>query len=894
MIGKRLGVYEITGQLGAGGMGEVYRARDTRLGREVAVKVLPSGVTQDPERRARFEREAKLLASLNHPHVATVHGFEEADGTTALVMELVQGEDLSQRIARGPIPFPEALDLARQIASALDAAHDGGVVHRDLKPANVLVTPEGVAKVVDFGLAKGTGIGTASGSGPSMTVTSAGTAVGMILGTAAYMSPEQARGKAIDRRTDVWAFGCLLYEMLTGSPAFTGETVTDVLAAIVHQEPDYARLPPEARPRLERLLRRCLVKDLRERASDLGDVALILREIGEDKGAEAPASVRVAAPRLLPSVLTGAVLLVVGGMLGWFGGTLLRKPPVFEPVKITPLTHSGLDWSPSTSPDGRTLAFASNRDGKPRIWLRDMKGGTEVPLTEGIDDCPRFSPDGSSVLFLRGGGSVRTAWRVLAVGGQARRILDGVSEVVWSPDGSEVGFLRPSGNAAKVETILGIASAKGGEERVLSRFDRRFLYGLGWSPDGKWLSVSAASSVQNTPENSLIIFDAASGAIAKRVDRPARLSMATWDRAGRSVVFAQSTSVVGDVSNPIGRVLRLDPFTGRERALFWVQSVYTGGADIVRFAAAGDSALVFDDYDWRGTLEEVGLAGKGSPSSSRFLTHGNSRDRQPVYSRAGDLILFSSNRSGNLDLWTRNLATGEIRQVTDDNAEDWDPAFTADGRGILWSSSRSGHLEIWTASADGTGARQLTQDGVDAENPTQTADGASVVYASGNPARAGVWRINSEGKNETQLAKGDYFLPEVSPDGRYVSYVATDAVRNRGRVSVAEVTTGKVVWTTDVPFLGFQPVVQPGRTRWMPDGRTLVLVAMDDSNRGVLSAQDFRPGEDTTASRRVLVSTDPNSDIESFGISPDGRRVAVSRIEETRSLKLAEGVPGLD
>ncbi|HEX5044333.1 MAG TPA: hypothetical protein VFV75_15610, partial [Candidatus Polarisedimenticolaceae bacterium] len=662
-----------------------------------------------------------------------------------------------------------------------------------------------------------------------------------------------------------------------------------VLAAIVHTEPDYTRLPPRARPRLERLLRRCLAKDARERASDLGDVALILREIERDKENDVQSPVRAAAPRRLPSVVGGAVLLVVGAALGWLGGNLLRKPPVLEPVKITPLTHSGLDWSPSASPDGRTLAFASNRDGRPRIWLRDMKGGTEIPLTDGNDDCPRFSPDGSSVLFLRGEGSLRSAWRVLTVGGQPRKILDRVSEAVWSPSGSEIAFLRPSGATSSVETTVGQVDLQGGEERVLAKYGQRFLYGLSWSPDGKWLSASAASAVQNTPHNSLIVFDAKSGAVAKTVDRPARLSMATWDRASRSLVLAQSTSVVGDVSNPIGRVLRLDPFTGRERALFWVQSVYTGGTDIVRFDAVGDSTLVFDDYDWRGTLEEMGGTG-----NSRLLTHGNSRDRQPVYAREGDVILFSSNRSGNLDLWTLNLATGDVRQVTDDTAEDWDPAFTADGRGILWSSSRGGHLEIWTANLDGTGARQLTRDGLDAENPTQTADGAFVVYASGNPSRAGVWRMKSDGSGDTLLAKGDYFLPEVSPDGRHVAYVATDPASNSGKVFAAEVATGRVVFTTDVPFLGYQAVVQPGRTRWMPDGRTLVFVAMDAQGRGILCAQDFRPGEDTASTRRVLVPTDPHTDIESFGISPDGTRVAVSRIEETRSLKLAEGVPGLD
>ena len=235
-----------------------------------------------------------------------------------------------------------------------------------------------------------------------------------------------------------------------------------------------------------------------------------------------------------------------------------------------------------------------------------------------------------------------------------------------------------------------------------------------------------------------------------------------------------------------------------------------------------------------------------------------------------------------------------MRQITDDGAEDWDPAFTADGRGILWSSSRSGHLEIWTASADGTGARQISHDGVDAENPTQTADGAYVLYASGNPARSGIWRVRTDGTEETQIAKGDYFLPEVSPDGRHVAYAVTDAAHNRGKLLVSEVATGREVFSTQVPFLGYQSAVQPGRPRWMPDGRTLVFVGTSEAGRGVLYSQDFRPGQDTTSTRRILVGSAADSDIETFGISPDGRRITTGRLEQSRTLKLAEGVPELE
>ena len=283
----RIGVYEVLGPLGAGGMGEVYRARDTRLHRDVAIKVLPEAVAADAERLARFEREARTLASLNHPNVAQIYGFEEGPfqgapasrpSDRALVMELVEGEDLAARIAAGPLPLDEALAVARQIAEALDAAHSAGVIHRDLKPANVKVRADGTVKVLDFGLAKvldqGSGIGD-QGSVASPTITSpvAMTSMGMLLGTAAYMSPEQARGRAVDKRADIWAFGCVLYEMLTGVPAFGGETVTDVLGSIVKSEPDWSKLPNDTPPAIARLLRRCLQKDAARRLRDIGDVA---------------------------------------------------------------------------------------------------------------------------------------------------------------------------------------------------------------------------------------------------------------------------------------------------------------------------------------------------------------------------------------------------------------------------------------------------------------------------------------------------------------------------------------------------------------------------------------------------------------------------------------------
>ena len=285
--GTHIGAYEIVAALGAGGMGEVYRARDTKLNREVALKVLPAAFTGDPDRLARFKREAHVLASLNHPNIGAIYGFEDSDGVTGLVLELVEGPTLADRIARGAIPIAEALAIATQIADALEAAHEQGIIHRDLKPANIKLRPDGTVKVLDFGLAKALGTGVPSvGLSQAATATSpAMTRVGVVLGTAAYMSAEQARGEAAGKRSDVWAFGCVLYEMLAGRPAFPGDSVTEVLARVLEREPDWRQLPPTVPSRVEELLRRCLEKDPKKRRRDIGDVRLELEQARSDRSA---------------------------------------------------------------------------------------------------------------------------------------------------------------------------------------------------------------------------------------------------------------------------------------------------------------------------------------------------------------------------------------------------------------------------------------------------------------------------------------------------------------------------------------------------------------------------------------------------------------------------------
>ena len=407
--GARLGAYEITAQIGVGGMGEVWCAVDTNLGRQVAIKVLPDSFAHDPERLARFEREAKTLASLNHPNIAQIHGLEKSDGTTALVMELVDGPTLADRIAQGPIPIDEALPIAKQIAEALEAAHERGIIHRDLKPANVKVKDDGTVKVLDFGLAKAMEPAGAMSPGlsesPTLT-TPAMTQPGIILGTAAYMSPEQARGKSVDKRTDIWSFGCVLFEMLSGKRAFRGDDVTDTIAAVVRGEPLWDALPKDVPVRLMQVLRSCLRKDPTKRVRDAGDVVLALEGAFEGPPVPTLGDAAAVVPRAWRQVLPwglGAVL--VGSVVTALAMRIVMRPGADPPVRLSIPVPPDLDpCCPAITPDGRTVAFHGLNSPPPRtqVFLRRLDQ-LEIVSVQGSERNPEtfpefFSPDGEWLL----------------------------------------------------------------------------------------------------------------------------------------------------------------------------------------------------------------------------------------------------------------------------------------------------------------------------------------------------------------------------------------------------------------------------------------------------------------------------------------------------------------
>ena len=446
-------LYDITGVIGAGGMGEVYRAKDMRLNRDVAIKVLPELFAADPERLKRFEREAQTLAALNHPNIAQIygvvdvptvaHGLSPARDSAALVMEFVDGENLAQRIARGAIPLDDAIPIARQIADALEAAHEQGIIHRDLKPANIKVRPDGAVKVLDFGLAKamasdvGQGFSHDLQNSPTFTSPAMMTQMGVILGTAAYMAPEQARGKAVDRRADIWAFGCVLYEMLCGRRPFAGAELTDILAAIVRDAPDLAALPPETPAAMRRLIERCLEKDPRERLRDIGEARIALAHATRPDGVAAPAP-----SRSQTWIVVATAAIVAGGGLAWWllprGGEI---PPAV--ASLRQLTEApGAEINPDISPDGRQVLYAAGPERARDLYLLRVGGGRAINLTAGSSSDNvqgAFSPDGERIAF-RSSRDSGGLFIMGATGESVRRLTSSGADPRWSPDGGRLAY----------------------------------------------------------------------------------------------------------------------------------------------------------------------------------------------------------------------------------------------------------------------------------------------------------------------------------------------------------------------------------------------------------------------------------------------------------------------
>jgi eukaryotic-like serine/threonine-protein kinase len=878
----RLGPYEILAPLGAGGMGEVYRARDTRLGREVAVKVLPQHLSANLELRTRFEREARTISQLSHPHICMLHDVGHQDGTDYLVMELLEGETLAHRLERGALAPADVLTLGRQMAEALDRAHRAGVVHRDLKPGNIMLTRAG-AKLLDFGLARAVSRAPAAGQAShSPTMSQSLTAEGTIVGTFQYMAPEQLEGKEVDARGDLWALGCVLYEMATGVRAFAGDSQASLIAAIMTGEPrSMTELKPVTPPTLERVVMQCLRKDPDARLQSARDVAFVLDLLaGESRqtGAAGGAATRHAR-RVAPWIQAAVAIAILAA--GYVAGRV-TAPRSEGSIRVSTLSQGTRDSEPAVSPDGRLVTFSAVRQKGQGIWLMDMVTRSEVKLTGEADHLPRFTPDGGSILFTRQESGTQSLWRVPVIGGTPRLLMEHASDADPSPDGHWIAYVSGSTDSAGVRAQLMVANPDGTGARELWSMGSVTLASPRWSPDSRRISLVISGS-QNTP-NAVIIVDAPKGSSRLyRAPTGAVLSNAVWEGPANRLIVAEGVGVTAVQRGAPGRLLRLDTRSGKYRPLGWLEN-FPSVIDLLP-----DGRLVLSSLLARQNLREVALDARRLVDG-RSLTSGLTIDRQPVYSPDGRSVMFSSNRGGTLDLWELALETGELHRVTDDPADDWDPAYSTDGQSIAWCSARSGAYEIWTARRDGSAPRQVSHDSLDAENPSISPDHRWVLYSSANPRKSGLWRVPAAGGEAEQVLKGGTLIPDLSPDGRHVS-VITEVGTLDAKLSVFDLAERQLL-NAPIPLHVTPGTVQVGRSRITPDGSAVVYLFGGDDGQPMLLRRPLSAWR-TGVGRIDTLFADGSEAIESFGLSPDGKRATVSVVDWLSGLTIAEGVRGI-
>jgi eukaryotic-like serine/threonine-protein kinase len=819
--GTRLGSYEIIDALGAGGMGEVYRARDTKLKRTVAIKVLPEAFSRDPDRLARFEREAELLATLNHTNVAAIYGLEESNGLRALVLELVEGPTLADRLLTGPIPLEEALPIARQIAEAMEAAHTRGIIHRDLKPANIKLRPDGTVKVLDFGLAKVFDTAPTDDLTQSAHLLSpAPTIAGVVLGTAAYMSPEQARGKAVDKRTDVWAFGCVFFEMLTGRRPFEGETVTDVIAAIISNEPDWRALPAGTPASVRSLIARCLRKDPAQRLRDIADGRFQIEETLSDPGS--PAAASVPARRTRERAAWIAALLLMGATL------LLVPRPSNNTSSVGPITFSVYPAEKTAfsatvnttvnvpsfalAPDGKTIAFSAQIPGaKPTLWLRsiDRIGARELAGTDDAQD-PFWSPDSRWIGFFADG----KLKKIPSDGGPVQVITQTTTDFrggSWSPEGR----ILFAGGAGPLRSV----NADGGTPAPATTIDEsqeegrhQYPYFL---PDGRHFLYFIIGRRQD--RNGVYV-----GSLDGRTKKllVSRSTSAIYAPPGY-LLFADEETLFGQAFDAERLELTGQPFAVAEhcgRNTAFMSAVSASRTGIVAYAGIIPRTGRLGWIDRTGTA----LASIGAPDGD-YTDFRLSPDESQL---AASLFDAKSNA---IEIWLTDLARR--------SAFRWAPAglltasalWSPDGTRVTFRSNRNGIVEFFERSAAGGGTDRPVLSGktsLAAQLPPLnliptdwSPDGRRIMFSAPTPDHDLWWvPIGEEGKAAKFIAsRGEQIHGNFSPDGRLVAYTSDES--GQFEVYVETIPRSDRKWPISTSG-GYEP-------RWRGDGRELYYLSSD-------------------------------------------------------------------
>jgi len=831
---ERIGPYPIEREIGRGGMGVVYLGRDTRLDRRVAIKMLPEAFAGDPERLARFEREARLLASLSHRNIAGIYGLEEDGGRRFLALEYVEGETLAERLDRGPLPLDETLDLGRQVAAALEAGHEGGIVHRDLKPGNIKVTPTGEVKVLDFGLAKGgAGSESASDLSQSPTITGTATEAGVILGTAAYMSPEQARGKVVDKRADIWAFGCLLFECLTGRQAFAGETVSDMIARILQGEPDWSTLPARTPERVRGLLRRCLEKDARRRLRDIGDARMEIEDVQSvpaSSSSIAAGGTGATGSRRLFEWGRLAVVALLAAALTWFVPRASRGPARSQPTRFTIPQPEGVflssdGASPALSPDGRSLAFiAADSTGVSRIWLRPLESTDGKPMA-GTDraDFPFFwSPDSRQIAFAS-----QEKLKKIAVAGGDPEVVCAIKSArggSWNRDG--VILIAPNPNGCIYRVPSG-----GGDPQPVTTLDttrgetaHRFPQFL---PDGRHFLFSSLPAHAGK-------FDTYVGSL----DSPKRRlllsagSGVTWAPPGH-LLFSRDGKLIAQGFDAKAMRLRGEPVSlgdatsPTSRSGGPIATASMTGAVAYATLRVTNQRLAWVDLAGR-ELARVPL-----PPGPYAFGSLSPDDRRVALQRTE-----SADAS---DIWIADLERGVATRFTDEPGTNEGPSWSPDGSRIayMWSDNSPQVVKVKSFVGDSV-STFLKSDPLFKQTNGWSPDGHSIVYARLDPATQwDLWVLPMDDHHEPRPYLRTRFNEangSVSPDGRWIAYDSDESGQSE-------------VYVQSFPIPGSKYQVTTGggtNYGWTRDGKRLVFALNSDPIHGyvaeVQSGTEFRLG----------------------------------------------------
>lgn len=829
--GTRLGEYEIVEPLGKGGMGEVYSARDLTLLRKVAIKVLPEKVANDPNHLSRFEREARLLASLNHPNIAMIHGLEHSEGIHFLVLELVPGKSLAERIRIKPLSLSEALPVFRQIAEGLEAAHENGVIHRDLKPGNIMVTADQKVKILDFGLAKAFKPDSAQLIEESNAPTAAfhATETGLVFGTAPYMSPEQLRGKVVDRRTDIWAFGCVVYEVLTGRMPFRGDSVSDTVAAILNAEPDWQELPSGTPAFLRRLIRRCLQKDAHNRLQSIGDARVEIEEAlahPQEPGTErvAVSSRTPITQKVMMWVATGIIVLLASLLL-WRWNGKGREYRVHPSVQLMRLTDSeGLEEFPAVSPDGKSVAFTADVGGNRQIWVRLLGGGPPLQITHDLSDhlYPRWSSDSASILYYAPSKteSHGVIFEVSALGGSPRRIIDSIGGADLSHKGDQIAFFRF--HDGQVELV--VASRNGADPHTLARLDPAVNYSyIRWSPDDQLLGYQRGYVF-----NWGIFVVPARGGEPRSVYKDENLLNGfCWLPDGKGILCSTSRG---------STVLYLPTFN------LWTADLDGSSSKQLTFGETsyfhpdlnGNRTLVADRMRMRFDIWKYPTDGTPEENVNRAvrITQQTGEVQTPSVSPGDREIAYLSDSGGHGNIWVKNLESGDVRQITferDPNVSVGVPVWSPDGKNISFVKRVPGEFDAegWLTTPDGSNIRQVEKhDGWAA----WSGDSRWLYYGVTNQ---GVWHLNKvsmAGGAPIVVRPENVQAPAIAPDGSaifFTRYLANVNGSTDQEIRVARPETGpaQVIGRIAGSRIPIWQLIHPVIS---PDGQWLAMPLSDE------------------------------------------------------------------